>query len=70
MRTQVMSRPFLVGLAAPDQSGWCTVCLSIRYGGCEPNVYGFACQSCGRHCVVGRTDAIMVRCLDVDLKES
>ncbi len=66
-RTQVVSRPFHPGLAPPDTSGWCTICLAIRYGGCTPNAYGFACPECGRHAVVGRKDEVMLRHLDVAL---
>jgi hypothetical protein len=66
MRPFVESRPFHPGIAPIDTSGWCLGCGAIRYGGCTVDVYGVVCEKCKQPKVVGRLDADLLRCIDVD----
>jgi hypothetical protein len=69
-RTFIESKPFIPGVAPIDTSGWCLACAAIKYGGCRVDDYGVVCPACGEPKVVGRSDADLLRCIDIDIVDT
>jgi hypothetical protein len=70
----IESRPFKVTRPfTPDRSigvdvsGFCLACAAIRYGGCQVDEYGMLCLECGEPKVVGRSDAVMLLSIDIEI---